>query len=166
MVKYRADPFLYSNSVYGIVGIFVDDKAYAFTNRVAVLDYYGADDDVAVFKVKEVDRQQIQSLITGQEMVDTPVDSIISEISVVNEHQLLFEKDTQIYDVWLTRGIIFKFDDGHELSLEKEVWFSEDISIQRGYHLGENFTSTAEFAENWESPYRGECIRDCISFKA
>ena len=165
MVKYKCDPFEFSTSVYGIVGIALEDSAYAFTNLIEVMDYYGEQEDVALFKMKCTPFSSIHSLIPNQTMVETPVDGIISEVIIVNENQRLFEKDEQIYEVLLTRGIIFKFEDGHELSFEKNIWFSEDISVEKGYNLIDRFTPTSEFCEGWSGDYRGECSRDIISIK-
>ena len=165
LIKYKCDPFEFSTSVYGIVGIALEDSTYAFTNLIEVMDYYGEQEDVALFKMKRIPFSSIHSLIQNQAMVETPVDSIISEIIVVNEQQQLFENDEQIYEVLLTRGIIFIFEDGHELSFEKSIWFSEDIAVEKGYNLIERFTPVDEFSEGWSGEYRGECSRELISLK-
>jgi len=83
----------------------------------------------------------------------------------VNECQRLFENGIQTYEVLITRGIIFKFKDGHELSFEKNIWFSEDITVEKGYDLIERFTPVEEFAEGWSGNYSGECVRELISFR-
>lgn len=163
LLKYKCDPFEFSTSVYGIVGIAFEDASYAFTNTIAVMDYYGNQEDVALFKMERVPFDSIHSMIPNQTMVETPVESVISDILVVNEHQQLFEKSIKIYEVFLTRGIIFKFEDGHELSLEKNIWFSEDITVGKGYDLIQRFTPTAEFAEGWSGDYCGGCYREILS---
>lgn len=165
MLKYKCDPFEFSTSVYGIVGISIEGASYAFTNYTEVMDYYGDQEDVALFKIQSMPFSDIHSLIKKQVMIETPVDSIISEITIVNERQQLFENDEQIYEVLLTRGIIFKFADGHELSFEKSIWFSEDIAVEKGYNLIDRFTPTADFSEGWSGNYRGECSRELISLK-
>lgn len=166
MIKYKCDPFLYSTSVYGIVGILVDNSSYAFTNLTEVQDYFGEKEDVAVFKMKHQPYNEIKSLIQNQEMVETPINSNISEIDVINEHQRLFNQGKQTYDVWLTRGIIFKFADSLELSFEKEIWFSEDIAIEKGYNLFQKFSPTEEFASGWSDNIRGECTREIVTYKS
>lgn len=163
MLKYKCDPFEFSTSVYGIVGISLEDASYAFTNFTEVMDYYGEQEDVALFKMERIPFSDIRSFVQGQTMVETPVESVISEVIVVNERQQLFENDEQTYEVLLTRGIIFIFTDGHELSFEKNIWFSEDISVERGYNLIDRFTHTTEFGEGWSDKYRGECSRELIS---
>ena len=47
--KYKADPFVYSTDVYGIVGLYIDKSVYKLTDFAEVFDYYGAKEDVAVF---------------------------------------------------------------------------------------------------------------------
>ena len=61
-------------------------------------------------------------------MIDCNIENTISKIQIVNENQKVFYKGEQTYDVWVTRGIIFLFADGLELSFEKDV-FSELIFI-------------------------------------
>ncbi len=129
------------------------------------MDYYGQNEDVAIFKMSNIPYDDIHSMIQNQTMIDTPVSSIISEIDIVNERQSLFENETLVYEVQVTRGIIFKFKDGHEISFEKEIWFSEDISVKKGYDLIQQFSSTDEFEEAWSDEYRGECTRDTIVIK-
>lgn len=165
MVKYKCDPFEFSTSVYGIVGISLEDSDYAFTNMTDVMDYYGNQEDVALFKVERRPFSSIKSFIQNQTMIENPVDATISEVMVVNESQHLFENDKQIYEVLLTRGVIFKFEDGHELSLEKNIWFSEDITVEKGYSLLDRFTSEAEFGEGWSGEFRGECSREIVTLK-
>lgn len=165
--KYECDPFDVNPSVYGIIGVYIDKNVYKFTNFCEVLDYYGKDEDIAVLKFNISDPKEIVTCVVGGEMIETPIDSIIDKIYVVNEHQKLFHNGTQTYDVWITRGIIFFLKDGREVSFEKDVWFSEFISIQRGYNLIEKFEPVDEFLEGWEGceGYTPECSREVIVIK-
>ncbi|MDO4491933.1 MAG: hypothetical protein Q4B85_12785 [Lachnospiraceae bacterium] len=165
MVKYKCDPFEFSTSVYGIVGVSFEDGDYAFTNMTEVMDYYGEQEDVALFKLVQKPFSSIRSLIQNQSMIETPVESTVSEVLVVNENQQLFENGKQIYEVSLTRGIIFIFEDEHELSFEKNIWFSEDITVEKGYKLLERFTPKTEFTEGWSGNYCGVCSREIVSVK-
>ncbi len=165
MVKYKCDPFEFSTSVYGIVGVSFETADYAFTNMVDVMDYYWEQEDVAVFRVERKPFSSIRSLVQGQDMIEIPVEATVSEILVVNERQQLFENDEQIYEVLLTRGIVFKFEDGHEFSLEKNIWFSEDITVEKGYDLIRRFSPEIEFNDGWSGNYRGECSREIVSLK-
>ncbi len=103
MVKYKCDPFEFSTSVYGIVGVSLEDADYAFRNKIEVMDYFGEQEDVALFSVERKPFSNIRSLIQDQIMIETPVEATVSEIIVVNERQQLFEHEKQIYEVLLTR---------------------------------------------------------------
>lgn len=163
MTKYMCDPFAYSTSVYGIVGVCFENAAYKFTNITKTMDHYGTMEDVAVFKLDSTQEQDICSMIKGETMISIPVNENVINIEVVNEHQKLFQNNTQTYETWVTRGVIFTFESGIQLSLEKNVWFSEDITIERGYDLIQKFSPVEEFIENWEGEYRGECTREIIT---
>lgn len=162
LTKYKCDPFEFSTAVYGIVGICIEDSAYAFTNKLHVMDYYGAKEDVAVFKIEACLESSIQSLIKENKMIEMPINMLINEIDVINEHQELFEDGKQTYDVWLTRGIIFKLEDETEISLEKNVWFSEMITVDKGKKLLEKFTPVQEFTEDWEQNFHAKCSREAL----
>ncbi len=162
MIKYKCDPFVYSPAVFGIVGVVTDNGSYAITNTIEVMDHFGSSEDVAIFRFEERPEAEIKSLVDDVKMVDISVGRIIKEIHIVNEHQKLYEKNEQTYDVWLTRGIIFVMDDNLEIAFEKNVWFSEMITVDRGNHLIEKFAPTSEFADDWDMPYHGECERETI----
>ncbi len=165
MLKYKCDPFEFSTSVYGVVGIAFENTSFAFTNTVKPMDYYGETEDVALFSMQRIPFEDIHSRIQNQVMIETPIECIVSSISIVNERQNLFENCVKTYEVLVTRGIIFHFDDDHELSLEKNIWFSEDITVEKGYELLNKFTPTTEFKEGWSGDYRGECSREIINLK-
>ncbi len=44
-------------------------------------------------------------------------------------------------------GIVFMLEDSREISFEIETWFSEMITIQRGYNLIKKFPPTNDFLE-------------------
>ena len=164
LVKYKCDPFEFSTAVYGIVGICTDRMTCAFTNMIKTMDYFGADEDVADFRIARCEETELKSLIPDTTMIEMPVNRMIKAIDVVNEHQRLFEHEKQIYDVWVTRGVVFHLEDDSEIALEKNVWFSEMITVDRGEHLLEKFSPVEEFNENWEGSYRGECLREVVTF--
>lgn len=165
LISIMHDPFIYSNSVYGIVGLNVDGTFYKITNEIQVRDYFGAEEDVAVFNIVNSDRNAIHSHIEDVKMIEMPVNQLIKRIKVVNEHQKLFEQGQQTYDVWITRGFIIELKDGLEISFEKEIWFSEDINIERGYKLDDKFFPTARVIEGWDSPQKMICTREIIEIK-
>ena len=164
LCKYKCDPFIFSNDVYGIAGICTEKSSFAFTNTTQTMDYYGAPEDVAVFRFVPMAEEDIQSKVQDEVMIEIPVLSRIKEINVVNERQKLFENEVQIYEVRLTRGVIFIMEDELEISFEKSVWFSEMITVNRGYKLINHFSHTSEFEENWEGGQRGECTREIVVF--
>lgn len=73
--------------------------AFAFTNMVTAMDYYGEQEDVALFKMQRTSFSSIQSLVQDQTMVETPVESIVAEVLVINEQQQLFERGVKTYEV-------------------------------------------------------------------
>lgn len=77
--KYRSDEFVFNNSVTGIIGIFVDEKVYEFRNEQKSVDYFGEQDDYAVFGIKECYENEIKSFFDDTEQIDTPINQIIKK---------------------------------------------------------------------------------------
>ena len=163
LINISHDPFVYTNSVYGIAGLNIDGASYKVTNEIEIRDYYGENEDVAVFKISKDEPENIHSYIEGATMITTPINQKIIRIDVVNEHQCLYENGKQTYDVWITRGFIIELEDGLQLSFEKEIWFSEDINIERGYKLIDKFFATDRIKEGWSEPKEKICNREVIS---
>ncbi len=170
-VKFSCNKFIYSTSVYGIIGIYIANKIYRFTNFIDVVDYYSKMEDVAVFKFEETNINGVKSAIASEEMIDVPINKVIKKIEVINENQKQYRNDNILYDNWVTRGVIFYFDDETELSFEKDIWFSEEIYVEQGKKLIDKFASTDKFSEAWEpesdgeiSEYSGRATRETIIF--
>lgn len=165
LLKYKGDMFG-STMSYGLVAVRFEDAEYAFTNFIEVMDHYGALEDVALFKLKQTPYDPIHSDFQNKVMDETPLDRVVSKIEVINEQQRLYEDGVWTYEVLVTRGIIFFFEDGQELSLEKDIWFSEFIPIEEGEHLIDRFSPTSEFEENWSEGFVGKCQRETLTLQA
>lgn len=161
-VKYKCDPFVYTNSVTAIVGFFIDNDVYKLTNIQTAVDYFGIKDECGVFVLEKTEKDDIKSLFDNVEQVETPVSEIIQRISVVNENQRIYKNQKQIYDVWLTRCIIFHFSD-REISFEKDnIPFSEEIIIQKGYELDKRLSNEKDFLDGWDDGIIPQCSRQIV----
>ena len=159
--QYKCDAFDFTNSVTQIVGIYIEDRVYALTNIQENVDYFGNDDDVAICRFTET-ADNIKSAFKDTEMITTPVDGIIDKIILVNENQRTFKDNEELYNVWLTRAIIFHVN-GREISFEKDsIPFSEEIIIQQGYNLIERLSDEKEFLSSWSSGIVPECTRETL----
>lgn len=160
--KYKCDAFDFTNSVTQIVGIYIEDRVYSLTNIQESVDYFGNDDDVAICRFTETADNNVKSAFKDTEMITTPVEGIIERIILVNENQKIFKDNEELYNVWLTRAIIFHVN-GREISFEKDnVPFSEEIIIQRGYNLIERLSDEKEFLSSWSEGLVPECARDIL----
>lgn len=161
-IKYKCDPFDFTNSVTQIVGIYIGEWVFLLTNIQENVDYFGVVDDVAICRFTETVDDSVKSAFKNTEMITTPVSGTIDKIFLINENQKLFRNGEELYNVWLTRAIIF-FVDGREISFEKDnVPFSEEIIIQRGYDLIEKLSDEKEFLKSWSEGLVPECTRDII----
>ncbi len=160
--KYRCDRFDYTNSVTQNVGIFIGDSVYRLQNVQEMVAYFGNKDDVAVMRLGKTEAENLKSAFSDTEQIETPIRQMIVGIKLINENQQLIQDKKIIYDVWLTRAVIFRFED-RELSFEKDnVPFSEEIIIRRGYDLEKNLTDENDFLDGWDNGYEPKCRREHI----
>ena len=153
------DPFNFVNSSSQVVQINTETGVYYLYSFTEPLDYYGVTEDVAVWTF-ETERYKT---VDSKAFTTTPVQAIIKNITLVQENQRLYKEQDQIYDVWLTRGIVIDFGD-HQISFEKAVWFSEDIYIQKGYDLAGRLASVENFVNSdWNEGLKAECSRETVS---
>lgn len=161
LISIQHDAFTYTDSSSQIIQINAENGTFYLYSFTEPLDYFGAEEDVAVWsfeteRYKAVDRKKF---------TETPIRRTIKGISLVQENQRLYENGAQIYDIWLTRGIIIELGDC-QLSFEKAVWFSEEIYIQEGHDLIRKFASIDEFVKSdWEESIVAECSREIIALK-
>lgn len=167
-IKYKCDAFQFTNSVTGTVGVYIDNLVYELRNEQESVDYFGVTDDYSVFKIINSTDNNIQSFFLDTEQINTPIEEIISKIVIVNENQKLYKNGIQIYDVWVTRGIIFVLESGREISFQKDIVpFSEEIYINKGYNLIDIIEDNNDFCDDWneQEGYLGKCSREIIELK-
>lgn len=158
IIAFKHDEFNFNNSSSQVVGIETENGMIYLYSLTELLDYYGSFEDVAVWKLTE----ERYSFVDKKNLISSPVNESIKAIYVVQENQRLYEDGKQTYNVWVTRGLIFDFGD-HQFSLEKPIWFSEDIYIQKGYDLIDKFAATDNFVnDDWSDGCIAECEREII----
>jgi len=149
------DEFNFVNSSSQVVGFETATANFYLYSFTEPQDYYGTTEDVAIWSVEDTRYPLLNSKI----LVNTPINQKVCSIQLIQENQRLFKNGIQIYDVWVTRGIIIDFGD-RQISFEKAIWFSEEIYIQKGYDLIKKFASTNNFVESdWDIGITAECSR-------
>lgn len=152
------DAFLYVNSSSQIVQINSDNDVYYLYSFTEPLNYLGSTEDVAIWSFET----RRYPAVDNKNFIQTPFMEKVKSISVVQENQRLYRNNEQIYDLWLTRALIFNFEE-RQLSFEKAIWFSEDIYIRRGYNLIHELAPVDNFINNdWDDTITAECSRKVI----
>lgn len=149
-IKYRCDPFLFTDSVTGIVGLYIGNSVYELRNEQESVIYFDVTEDIAVWQIRETEDSQIRSFFLDTKQIDSPVNQIITGISMINEHQCV-SFTNQKYDRWETRAVIFHLEN-RDICFEKdESDFSEEIEIRRGYNLLNEYPKRNNFfLDEWE----------------
>lgn len=163
--KYKCDAFDFTNSVTQIVGLYIGDEVFSFTNIQEPIDYFGDEEDISVSKLAKTEAKSVKSAFKDVEMISSPVDEVITSVKMVNELQKLSVNGVPTYEVWLTRAIVIEVG-GREVSFEKEIVpFSEEIIIRRGYNLINQISDNDDFLEGWDDGYSPEYSREIIDIK-
>lgn len=164
--KFKCDPFIFSSNVYGLVGIYIDRNVYKLSAFLEPIQRFFSLDDVSRLRVVKCNDLDIQSKMDGGKFIDTPVGAIIESISIIVDHQkVIYKSKEKSFD--FIAGLIFHFDDSHEIAFEVSEWFSEMIAVNKGYNLFNKFVSTNSFLEEWDGlgDYSASINRECIVLK-
>ncbi len=157
--SYRHDEFRFTPTSTQAVQIEMEgDAPYYLYSFAEEQDYYGVNEDVAVWSFSDVKLP----IIDKKQFIMTPVGEEIKNIHLVQENQRTYENSEQKYNVWLTRGIILDMGE-NQIAFEKDRWFSEEIIVHKGYDLVDQFASTNDFGKDWDSDVTVECSREVIS---
>ena len=164
--SYSCDPFEFSPSVFGIVGFKINDRFYKLTCNLERITRFWSEDEGAHLRFEECGAQMPKTRMDGGAMISTPVSDTIVSIDLVNDLESV-EYENEKKTFCSTKGIIFHLSEGNEISFEVDTWFSEMITVQRGYNLIEKFTSVDDFLEEWEdnTGYKPTVTRKIISIK-
>lgn len=149
------DEFNYTQSSTQVIELIIAGKSYYIYSFTEEKDYFGSPEDVAVWTVSD----EKLPVVEKKSFIKTPVNETVIGISLIQENQKVFENGEQTYDVLLTRGIVFDLGD-RQIAFEKDIWFSEEIIVHRGYNLTGCFSSTENFGDDWDKSLRTECIRE------
>ena len=157
--SYQHDEFRFTpTSTQAIEIVMEGDIPYYLYSFVEEQDYFGVNEDVAVWSFGK----EKLPIIDQKQFIKTPVGEKIKDIYLIQENQRTYKKSEQTYNVWLTRGIILDMGE-NQIAFEKDIWFSEEIIIHKGYNLIDQFVSVDEFGKDWDSDVTTECSREMIS---
>ena len=162
--KFKCDPFVYSPMVYGIVGIYVDDEVYKLTAQLESVKRFFSTDEVAVFRIGQTTDAEVKSYMDGGELIETPVSSRIIAIDIVTDHQCV-ENNGTVQSLDYSIAVVFHLEDERDISFEIKTWFSEMITVEKGYNLIDKIESVDSFLEEWDGceGYSAKCSREIVS---
>ena len=165
-IKYKMDPIEYAPVSLWIVGVYVDDKAYKLTASQQEIDRFFSNEEVALFDFKEASDSEIVSRLDGIDFIEVPVKEKIESIKMVVDKESV-KHAGDIREINTVKAIIFSLSGGNEVSFELTEWFSEMITVSRGYELIQKVQSTDEFLEEWEDcdDYVPVVSREIIKFE-
>ena len=153
------DRFMFVNASSQVVQINSTNGEFYLYSFCEPLEYFGTTEDVAVWSLEE----KRYKVVDSKDFIDNPINEVVKNIFLIQENQRLYKNRKQIYDVWLTKGIIFDFGT-YQLSFEKAIWFSEEIYIQKGYDLIEKFAPVSDFVNNdWGKDITAQCDRETVN---
>ncbi len=131
--KYRIDEYVAGTceSSFGIVGLFVGGRIFAFTAEQESREFFGAKEDIAVVSFSETDEDGIKPHLVDKRQVDWSVGDVIEDIEIYEDRQVLSEDGADIFEYRWIGGIVFKMP-RTEIVVEPDGWIMESFSVRRG----------------------------------
>lgn len=149
---YHAEQLNFSNSIFENVEICTDNGAFLITNHIYPVDYFGSEEDICLLKIDNIAKLPNNNT---DSITKNVINRTIKEIQVIQENQKLFRNDKLIYDVLITRGLVFVMDDNYEILFEKTNPFVETLNVCRGYNsLSSQIAPFDDIKEEFEEPYK------------
>lgn len=163
-MKYKCDPFVFSPSVYGIVGFYIGEDVFKMTALHKTVSRFFENDDVTVLQLEIATDKDIVTMMDEGQMIETPVKDVIRSIDIIKDHETVSHQNDD-RTLISTKGIIFHLEGGNEISFEIGTWFSEFITVRKGYDLIQKFKKTQDFLEEWEGnqSYMASVWREIIT---
>ena len=148
--RYRSDTFTFSNTVYGTLGIIVEDDVFELTNYIQTeSDYFGYSEEVSRFELKPVKLGDLKSGVVDGVQVDYMINDTITDIKLINDREVMTKAGELFFDYRYTRAIVFCFE-GHELAFERGDDIFELIHIVTGYDALSKIGPADEFLSPME----------------
>ncbi len=162
--SYSCDPFIFTHSAFGIIGLKVNGAFYKITAELEHIQRFFTEDDVVVLRFKKCPEEDIVSRMDNGILQTNPVKDVIVGITVVNDRETV-SHGSDSRELVSTNGIIFHMSSGNEIAFEIATWFSEMISVHRGYDVINQFALTDEFLEEWDDceGYKASCSREIVT---
>lgn len=137
--KIRHDTFIFTNVSYKRITLFVDTQVYQLLNEVEELDFMWDDfgkEAVAVFSFKEIEDFGIDynyGIPNYPKQTETKIDETIKDIIIIEDNIKSYDKSSNklISEYSYVKGIILVLN-GIKFCFDRSVWFSEDITINKG----------------------------------
>ena len=151
---YKFDPYQYLNERHMTVEFNVAGKKYALINQEEVVDYFGEEINMTVMHFLNDPDENYEY---GCEHFD--INAKINKVDIIDENQKLLDKKGNIlYDVYLTRGLIF-YIKHYELSFQKQVIpYVPEIIPDLGFLLVKTFKpSTYYNKKNYTNSFK--CVQ-------
>ncbi len=158
--SYYCDRFRFNSSAYGIIYFDIANNSFALTNMLEEMDYFKAVEENAVFHFKHNITKR-ESLLDNIELVKHEINSKIEKIYIVNDTTSLTFNGT-VYQYITTMGIIFEIEGERQIGFERTVDFSEDIDVQVGYNVINNFVPVEDNIADQDLRSNPTCKRDVI----
>lgn len=159
--SYTCDSFVFSPTVFGIIGLNISGETYRITCDISSIERFFSKEDVAILSFERCLPNDICSRMDNGKMIKNPIKDTIKRIDIVNDLEAVTHNNEE-KTLYSTKGIIFYLTSGNEISFEVSTWFSELITIQKGYNLISKFTPVLDFYEEWdrENGYIPICKRE------
>ena len=143
-----------SDTVLQVIEFSAGSKRYYLYCDLECIDYFGLSEDISFLSFTD----QRYPFIDCMEFVIEHIGLDITGVSEVKDSIRLLEGGKPCYEFSFTRGIIIHFG-AYQFSIEKVSYFSELMTVRKGYDLISKFESIEEYRKDFDDECKIEVSR-------
>lgn len=117
-----------NRSAFGNIGLIFNSKSIELSNRLTVADLDGKE-DYARLSVTPMSGGALAASLEDGEYVEEFINDIVTDIQIITDTIAWNGENGVRFQLIMDAGVVFTLKDS-TLVLQKDVWFSEEISIR------------------------------------
>ena len=150
----RHNPMDDSGTILQVVEFAIGECRYYLYCDLETMDYFGLDEDISYISFSA----EKYPFVDDCNLIENHIGLKVTGVSEVKDDIQLYDDEELEYDFSFTRGIIIHFGD-YQLSIEKVSYFSELMTVRKGYDLISKFESIEEYRKDFDDECRIEVSR-------
>ncbi len=108
-----------------------EDRIIEVSNGLEAVEYYGPDEEVSVFRVRQVESIDPNKHLDGKPVRRFAIGEIVNDVFLVEDERFRHHGEELIDTFVVTDAIVLKME-SQDICIKKTIWFSEMADIDFG----------------------------------